>query len=424
MTPLVFITLVVVSLWCADAATVDKGDGGYENVVVAIGKDVVYHKDIIVNLKALFRKASAFLLEATKGKFYFKSVMISVPMSWPKKSGRKEVWEDPFDKADVQVVSGLTEPGTLNPGRSFPEDFNPVRLPAEFLRDLNTTSTKKFGKPEYHLIHHWANHRYGVFSEHATTPDKEVYCSHGKRQATRCSEEIGVNMTEIPGAHCPKDDACMGEEDECNVTFFQANPQAKASIIYGKTQPYAVPPDPRCQRCKDPEALPNLEHALDSPRTEAIEKLPADHRPQRLTDWHIQFCDNDTHTPDALNLQNDRYLGRSTWDVITKHDDYVGGTDSPYAPVLAHERCPTALTKLGIAFVIFMRTTLVPVNKWDHDVTKQQVALRYQFLGRPGGVNCGDELAASVVLKMRRTALSNNMIWLAGTSKGAENRKD
>ncbi|KAG0441166.1 hypothetical protein HPB47_016027 [Ixodes persulcatus] len=58
-----------------------------------------------------------------------------------------------------------------------------------------------------------------------------------------------------------------------------------------KTQPYALPPDPRCQRCKDPEALPSLEHilweckALDSPRTKAIEKLPAEHRPQRLTDW-------------------------------------------------------------------------------------------------------------------------------------------
>lgn len=69
-----------------------------------------------------------------------------------------------------------------------------------------------------------------------------------------------------------------------------------------KTQPYAVPPDPRCQRCRDPEALPNLEHilweckALDSPRTEAIEKLPADHRPQRLTDWTYPVGDSQRRT--------------------------------------------------------------------------------------------------------------------------------
>ncbi|CAN8008623.1 unnamed protein product [Ixodes pacificus] len=180
MSPRCFSALVLVLLGCAGAVTIDK-DGGYENVIVAIGKDVVYQKDIIVNLKALFRKASAFLLEATRGKFYFKDVIISVPKSWPKKSSRKEVWEDEFDQANVQVVSGLTEPDTLNSGRSFPEDLNPVRLPAEFLRKLNSTSTKKFGKPEYHLIHHWANHRYGVFPEHASASDKEVYCSRGKR---------------------------------------------------------------------------------------------------------------------------------------------------------------------------------------------------------------------------------------------------
>lgn len=96
--------------------------------------------------QALFRKASAFLLAATKGKFYFKEVIISVPSSWPP-MGRKKVWEDLFNQADVQVVSGLKEPDTLNPSRSFPGDFNPVRFPSEFVRDLNSTTTKKFGKP-------------------------------------------------------------------------------------------------------------------------------------------------------------------------------------------------------------------------------------------------------------------------------------
>ncbi|XP_042145563.1 uncharacterized protein LOC121835437 [Ixodes scapularis] len=58
-----------------------------------------------------------------------------------------------------------------------------------------------------------------------------------------------------------------------------------------RTQPYAVPPDPRCQRCKDPEAIPRLDHllwecqALALCRVEAIETLPEEERPKRLVDW-------------------------------------------------------------------------------------------------------------------------------------------
>ncbi|XP_040065994.1 uncharacterized protein LOC120839705 [Ixodes scapularis] len=58
-----------------------------------------------------------------------------------------------------------------------------------------------------------------------------------------------------------------------------------------RTQPYAVPPDPRCQRCKDPEAIPRLDHllwecqALALCRVEAIETLPEEQRPKKLVDW-------------------------------------------------------------------------------------------------------------------------------------------
>lgn len=66
--------------------------------------------------------------------------------------------------------------------------------------------------------------------------------------------------------------------------------------------------------------------------------------------------------------------------------------------------------------------------EWGHDVTQQQVALRYQFLGRLSGINCGKELAASLVLKMRQTALSNKGVqctddlveWNLGRSQEQE----
>ncbi|KAG0428774.1 hypothetical protein HPB47_024257, partial [Ixodes persulcatus] len=97
----------------------------------------------------------------------------------------------------------------------------------------------------YHLIHHWANHRYGVFPEHAFAPDKEVYCSRGK-------------------------------EYECNITFHQGDGTAKTSIMF----------------------LPYITGVS-------------------------QFCDNDTHNSEALNMQNERHFRLSTWDVIMQHDDFL-----------------------------------------------------------------------------------------------------
>lgn len=51
--------------------------------------------------------------------------------------------------------------------------------------------------------------------------------------------------------------------------------------------------------------------------------------------------------------------------------------------------------------------------QWDHDFTQQQVVLHYQLLGRLSGENCSEELAASVVLKMRLTTLSNKGLQCA-----------
>ncbi|KAG0415384.1 hypothetical protein HPB47_007444 [Ixodes persulcatus] len=85
---------------------------------------------------------------------------------------------------------------------------------------------------EYHLIHHWANHRYGVFAEHASSPDKALYCSHNKMEATRCTEEIGFKLSDATGSVCPKNDACMDMSDLCSVAFHQEKQPAPASIMF------------------------------------------------------------------------------------------------------------------------------------------------------------------------------------------------
>ncbi|CAN7949087.1 unnamed protein product, partial [Ixodes hexagonus] len=97
--------------------------------------------------QALFRKASQFLLVATRGHFYFKDVVISTPKKWPKPPDSQIVWEEQFSTSDVRVLSMVTEPRTLIPDRVVSLGLNPILLPSKFLIELNTTSTKRFGKP-------------------------------------------------------------------------------------------------------------------------------------------------------------------------------------------------------------------------------------------------------------------------------------
>ncbi|CAN8030737.1 unnamed protein product [Ixodes persulcatus] len=94
-------------------ATVNSTDGGYENLLVAIEENVPYHPDIVNNIMVLFRKASQFLLVATRGKFYFKDVMILTPNTWPSSSDAETMWEDPYKEAEVQISDGFTLPGIL-----------------------------------------------------------------------------------------------------------------------------------------------------------------------------------------------------------------------------------------------------------------------------------------------------------------------
>ncbi|KAM7298623.1 uncharacterized protein ISCGN_019201 [Ixodes scapularis] len=58
-----------------------------------------------------------------------------------------------------------------------------------------------------------------------------------------------------------------------------------------KQQPYAVPPDPRCQRCQAEESIPRLKQilwecvALSTLRTLIFSKMANDERPSKLQDW-------------------------------------------------------------------------------------------------------------------------------------------
>ncbi|CAN8025478.1 unnamed protein product, partial [Ixodes persulcatus] len=128
-------------------ATVNPSDGGYENLLVAIEESVPYHPDIVNNIMVLFRKASQFLLVATRGKFYFKDVMILTPNTWPSSSDAEMMWEDLYKDAEVQISDGFTLPGILEPVPLRAESPNPVQLPTKYITELNGSTTTQYKKP-------------------------------------------------------------------------------------------------------------------------------------------------------------------------------------------------------------------------------------------------------------------------------------
>ncbi|KAG0420603.1 hypothetical protein HPB47_003383 [Ixodes persulcatus] len=219
-------------------ATVNSTDGGYENLLVAIEENVPYHPDIVNNIMVLFRKASQFLLVATRGKFYFKDVMILTPNTWPSSSDAETMWEDPYKEAEVQISDGFTLPGILEPVPLRAVSPNPVQLPTKYITELNGTTTTQYKKPEYHLIHYWATHRYGVLSEGSSSSPGGIdfYCSTYGTAPTRCSELIKFELTPKAGGKCPDVQHCVNVTlTTCDVTFKQPPNRihwAKGSIMF------------------------------------------------------------------------------------------------------------------------------------------------------------------------------------------------
>ncbi|KAM7295405.1 hypothetical protein ISCGN_024905 [Ixodes scapularis] len=227
----------------------------------------------------LFRKASQFLLVATRGKFYFKDVMILIPNAWPSISNAEVMWEDSYKDAEVQISDGFTLPGILEPVPLRAVSPNPVQLPTKYITDLNGTTTSQYKKPEYHLIHYWATHRYGVLSEGSSSSPSGIdfYCSAYGTAPTRCTDLIEFELTPKAGGKCPDVQPCVKvTSTTCDVTFKQPQNQmswAKGSIMF----------------------LPYVEGVSE-------------------------FCEQDTHNYEATSLHN-THKQMSTWDVILQHED-------------------------------------------------------------------------------------------------------
>lgn len=112
--------------------------------------------------QALVRNASIFLHHATFGHFYFKQVIIVIPVKWPKRANVEVVGDDLFSASHVQIrnPSGKRSsyPFTHNTA-ACGETGDNVQLRTDYLKHLYDKAPKKKaaleeqGDPGKKLLH-------------------------------------------------------------------------------------------------------------------------------------------------------------------------------------------------------------------------------------------------------------------------------
>ncbi|XP_010224548.1 PREDICTED: epithelial chloride channel protein-like [Tinamus guttatus] len=263
-------------------STVWLNQGGYEDLVIAINPGVPEDANIIENTQAMVKDASNYLFEATKHRFYFKSVKIIIPKTWKKNTTYARVKTESYNKADVIIADPYLkygdDPYTLQYG-ACKEQGRYIHFTPNFL--LESSLLNVYGDRGRVFVHEWAHLRWGVFDEYNS--DAPFYVStnsgHASVEATRCSTHVtGVPVfQECDGNNC-NTRACSydGQLYEAGCTFVPDKQQnIAASIMYM-------------------QSLSSV----------------------------VEFCDKNTHNVEAPNLQNKICNFKSTWEVIMESDDF------------------------------------------------------------------------------------------------------
>ncbi|KAL1467333.1 hypothetical protein MTO96_026215 [Rhipicephalus appendiculatus] len=156
---------------------IDKNNGGYHDVLVAIEESAEPNETVVEAVKVLLRAASQSLHRATGGHVHLASVTLAIPRHWPQRPGVKQVPYDPWSRADIRVVDG--GPWSLWPQQRAPVALHTaacgqrgehVLLPMAALPP-KLSSDKTAKALGYQLAQEWARYRYGVLGEFATTGD-------------------------------------------------------------------------------------------------------------------------------------------------------------------------------------------------------------------------------------------------------------
>ncbi|XP_003220165.1 calcium-activated chloride channel regulator 1 [Anolis carolinensis] len=267
---------------------VKLNNGGFEDIVIAINPGLSEDNKIINSIKDMVKQASAYLFNATRQRFYFKTVKIVIPQNWMHKPEYKRVTRESYNDADVIVADPFLkygdEPYTLQYG-GCGEPGRYIHFTPNFL--TNDSLLVVYGPRGRIFVHEWAHLRWGVFDEYNN--DAPFYTTGKyKAEATRCSSEITgqyVFQTKTGSTRkCKMRQQNHLYESEC--LFLPDKEQTtSASIMYM-------------------QALPSV----------------------------TQFCDMSNHNVRAPNLQNKICNFKSTWEVIMDSTDFAHSSSRSTPP--------------------------------------------------------------------------------------------
>uniref|UniRef100_A0A8C3GPJ7 Chloride channel accessory 1 n=1 Tax=Cairina moschata TaxID=8855 RepID=A0A8C3GPJ7_CAIMO len=273
-------------LYVVNGSMVWLNQAGYEDLVVAINPSVPEDANIILNTKRMVKDASNYLFEATKHRFFFKSVKIIIPKTWKKNGNYSRLKTESYNKADVIIADPFLkygdDPYTLQYG-GCKEKGRYIHFTPNFL--LNDNLVNVYGERGRVFVHEWAHLRWGVFDEYNN--DAPFYVSINSKkasvEATRCSAGvIGKPVFQsCSGSKCEERDCKYdGQLYEAGCKFVaDKNQNHTSSIMYM-------------------QSLPSV----------------------------VAFCDNNSHNGEAPNMQNKMCNYKSTWEVIMESEDFINSS--------------------------------------------------------------------------------------------------
>ncbi|XP_033120354.1 calcium-activated chloride channel regulator 1-like isoform X2 [Anneissia japonica] len=295
----VHIFAIFLSLFCFGLCSWSRNqitftNGGYNNVLIAINKDIPENQQLVDTIKEIFTSASEKLLNATNKRAYWRSISILVPKSWQHKPEYEAVTSESFDRANVVIdfenprwgdnpytkqLGGCGEPGEY------------IHLTPNYILE-KSMSEYIWGPMDKLLLHEWGHLRWGLFDEYTTSdPGSAPFyaTSSNTVEATRCSLAITgqyVNIFTLRDCYLDPDTGIY--QPEC-VFFPDVNGQTtKASIMYGQF--------------------------IDSVYT---------------------YCHSDSsdplgyHNVEAPHKHNIMCSSKSSWDVMLESDDFKNNANPP-----------------------------------------------------------------------------------------------
>ncbi|UYV76175.1 hypothetical protein LAZ67_13002943 [Cordylochernes scorpioides] len=237
----------------------------------------------VMSVQEMFTNASAFLYKATKKKVFFREVIISLPRTWSSKPEYSPAAGDMFDSAEVRVDQPNPnfghDPYTLQPGGCGDPGLY-VHFTPDFILGSYNQTMGNIGIAGRQVVHEWAHLRYGVFDEYGIPGDSQYPAFYMEDEESKWMRPTTCN-NKIPG-WLEGDCAILGNGMVGPKCKFIPDPKtkARASIMY---TPDIQMVDSFCEDSEGP-----LEHNILAP-----------------------------------TKQNSRCNYKSTWTIISRHQDFT-----------------------------------------------------------------------------------------------------